>query len=89
MSNEIMPDLQKPSKSLSSEQYAHLRAELKSPYRGLRRFVYVSFAASGGIGALIFLAKLTSGQDIARSLPNFALQVGIVALMIWLLNRDR
>lgn len=84
-----MPDLKKPKKSLSSEEYAQLRAELKSPYRGLRRFVYVSFAASGAIGAFIFLAQLVSGRDATRILPNFALQVGIVALMIWLLRRDR
>lgn len=84
-----MPDLKKTPKSLSPEKYAQLRAELKSPYRGLRRFVYFSCAASGAIGAFIFLAQLTSGQEISRVLPNFVLQVGIVALMIWLLQRDR
>ncbi|MBP0020130.1 MAG: DUF3493 domain-containing protein [Cyanobacteria bacterium SBLK] len=84
-----MPDLNKPAKSLSPEEYKRLKAELKSPYRGLRRFIYLSFAASGGIGAFIFLAQLASGRDILRALPNFALQVGLVALMVWLLRRDR
>ncbi|MEM9543168.1 MAG: DUF3493 domain-containing protein [Cyanobacteria bacterium P01_E01_bin.42] len=84
-----MPDLNKPAKSLSPEEYKRLKAELKSPYRGLRRFIYVGFAASGAIGAFIFLTQLAAGRDVARALPNLGLQVGLVALMIWLLFRDR
>lgn len=85
----MMPDLKKTPKSFTPEEYDRLRSELKSPYRGLRRYVYIGFAASGAIGAFIFLTQLTSGQDTARTFANFALQVGIVTLMIWLLRRDR
>ena len=64
---------------LSPERYARLKAEVKAPYRGLRKFIYVAFGASGFIGAVIFLAQL----------PNLALQIGIVALMIWLFRWER
>lgn len=72
--------------NLSPEKYARLQAEAKAPYRGLRKFFYLAFAASGFIGALVFLAKLAAGKEVASSFPNFVLQVGIVALMFFLFN---
>lgn len=75
--------------SLSPEKYARLRAEMKNPYRGLRQFVYAAFAASGSIGGFIFLTQLLAGQEVSATLPNFALQIGIVALMVWLFRVDR
>lgn len=70
------------------EKYAFLKAEAVAPYRGLRKFVYVSFAASGAIGAFIFLTKLLAGQAVGDTLPNLALQMGVVALMIWLFRLE-
>jgi hypothetical protein len=75
-------------KNSDPELYKRLRAETKTPYRGLRQFVYVAFGASGFIGAIVFLAQLLSGRDIAGALPNFALQIGVVALMIWLFRLE-
>ena len=75
--------------NLSPEKYARLKAESKAPYRGLRKFFYVAFGASGLIGAFVFLAKLASGQNSAENLPNFALQVGVVALMVFLFRVDK
>ncbi|MGC1396807.1 MAG: DUF3493 domain-containing protein [Coleofasciculaceae cyanobacterium] len=74
---------------LSPEKFARLKAEAKAPYRGLRKFIYVSFAASGLIGAFIFLVQLAAGQEVATALPNLALQIGVVALMVWLFRIDR
>ncbi|MBD2460088.1 DUF3493 domain-containing protein [Oscillatoria sp. FACHB-1407] len=74
---------------LSNEKYARLRMEAKAPYRGLRQFVYIAFGASGFIGAFIFLVQLLAGRDVAGVLPNFALQVGVVALMIWLFRLEQ
>lgn len=71
-------------RKLSPEDYARLRAELKSPYRGFRKTIYVAFAASGTIGAFIFFFKLLAGQNVSSILPNLALQIGVVALMGWL-----
>lgn len=70
------------------EKYAFLKAEAEAPYRGLRKFVYISFAASGAIGAFIFLTKLLAGQEVGDTLPNLALQIGVVALMVWLFRLE-
>ncbi len=70
------------------EKYARLRAEAVAPYRGLRRFIYIAFAASGLVGGLIFLTQLLAGRDVAAALPNFAIQMGVVALMVWLLQLE-
>ena len=76
-------------KRFTPEEYAWLKAEAAAPYRGLRKFVYVAFGASGFIGGVIFLAQLIAGRDIAAALPNFALQVGVVALMIFLYRLEK
>lgn len=76
-------------KRFTPEQYERLKAEAQAPYRGLRKFVYVSFGASGFIGALVFLAQLSSGRDVDAALPNFALQLGVVALMVFLFRWDQ
>ncbi|MBD2363144.1 DUF3493 domain-containing protein [Anabaena minutissima FACHB-250] len=73
-----------PKKRLNSEQYARLKAETVTPYRGLRQFIYIGVGASGFIGAFVFFFQLLAGRDIENALPNFALQVGIVALIIFL-----
>ncbi|GAB4373894.1 MAG: hypothetical protein Kow00121_17660 [Elainellaceae cyanobacterium] len=77
------------SRQLDPELQAQLRAELKAPYRGLRQFIYIACGASGFIGAFIFLTQLLAGQDVGAILPNFALQVGVVALMIWLFRLEQ
>jgi hypothetical protein len=71
-------------KRLNPEQYARLKAEIAAPYRGLRQLIYVGFGASGFIGAFIFFFQLLARRDVENALPNFALQIGIVALMIFL-----
>lgn len=74
---------------LSPEKFARLRAEAKAPYRGLRKFIYLAFAASGFIGAVVFLAQLAAGQEVATALPNLGLQIGVVALMVWLFRLEQ
>lgn len=75
--------------NLSPEKYARLRAEAKAPYKGLRQFFYVTFGASGLIGAFVFLAKLAAGQDISTNAPNLLLQIGLVALMVFLFRWEQ
>ena len=89
MSNSNRPRGDRRRQQVDPELYQRLIAESKAPYRGLRRFIYVSVGASGLIGAFVFLAQCLAGQNLSRSLPNLGLQVGVVALMIWLLRRDR
>ena len=70
---------------LNPEQYQRLRREAKTPYRGLRIFIYIAFAGSGFIGAVIFLARLiASNGDLETNLGNLALQIGVLALMLLL-----
>jgi hypothetical protein len=71
------------------QKYARLMAEAQAPYKGLRLFIYLAFGASGFIGALVFLAQLAAGRDVTSALPNFALQVGLVALMVWLFRWEK
>ena len=75
--------------NLSRQQYERLTAEMATPYRPLRQFVYLACGASGFIGGLIFLAKIASGREIGSALPNFALQVGVVALMVFLFRWEQ
>lgn len=69
---------------LNSEQYASLKAEVAAPYRGLRQFIYIAFGASGSIGAFVFFFQVLAGRNVESALPSLALQVGIVALMVFL-----
>ncbi|MDH6060340.1 DUF3493 domain-containing protein [Chrysosporum bergii ANA360D] len=74
---------------LNSEQYARLKAEMAAPYRGLRQFIYVGFGASALIGAFIFFFQVLAGRDVNGTLPNLALQLGILALMIVLWRKEQ
>ncbi|MBO9997694.1 MAG: DUF3493 domain-containing protein [Cyanobacteria bacterium SID2] len=86
--SEPTPERPRAARHLSDEKYQRLMAEVKAPYRGLRLFVYFAFAASGFIGAVVFLARLLGGRDVGSDLPNFALQLGVVALMVWLFRLE-
>ena len=72
------------NKRFTNEQYDRLKAEAAAPYRGLRKFIYIAFGASGFVGALVFLAQIAAGKEADAPLSNLALQVGVVALMVFL-----
>lgn len=78
----------KSNTSINPEQYARLKAELATPYRGLRKFVYFACGASGLIGAVVFLSQLAAGRQVVSAIPNLALQIGVVALMVWLFRLE-
>jgi hypothetical protein len=80
-----------PKTRLSPEQYARLKAEMATPYRGLRQFIYIGVGASSFIGAFVFFFRVLAGRDIETSLPNLALQLGILALMVvlWRWEKSR
>ncbi len=73
---------------MDDEIFARLKAEAIAPYRGLRRFIYYTCAASGAVGGFIFLTQLLAGRDAAQILPNLGIQVGVVALMVWLIRLE-
>ncbi len=76
-------------KQTDPKKYAYLIAEAKAPYRGLRKFIYGAFGASGAIGAVVFLAQILAGRDVEAALPNLAVQIGVIALMVWLFQIDK
>lgn len=73
-----------PDTKLSPEKYARLKAEAEAPYRSLRKFIYLGLGASGLIGLFIFSLRLIAGYPPQTILPNIALQLGVVALMVGL-----
>jgi Low psii accumulation1 / Rep27 len=75
---------QNPKNRLDPELYARLKAESAAPYRSLRKFIYLGCGASGFIGLFVFLSQLLAGRDVNTALPNLALQIGVVALMVFL-----
>ncbi|MDB9528158.1 DUF3493 domain-containing protein [Oscillatoria sp. CS-180] len=75
-------------KGMTPEKYQRLLAEAKAPYKGLRKFVYGTFAASGAIGGFIFLTQILAGRDVGSAIPNLLLQVGVVALMVFLFRLE-
>ncbi len=74
---------------ISPEKYARLRAEAKAPYKGFRRVFYIVGAASGLIGAFIFLLRIAAGTDVTQNLPNLAIQLGVVGIAILLWRWDK
>ena len=70
-------------KNLNPQQYERLKAEAAAPYRGLRQFIYIGVGASGFIGAFVFFFQLLAGRDIEQAAPNFAIQLGVIGLMMF------
>lgn len=75
---------QTPPPGMSQARYDKLVAEANAPYKGFRKFIYGAVGASGAIGGFVFFTKILAGREVAESLPNLALQLGIVALMVFL-----
>jgi hypothetical protein len=72
------------------QDYEKLKAELKAPFLGLRRFVYLACGASGSVGAYIFVTQLLAGRgETTTTLNNLAVQMGVIGLMILLYRIDR
>lgn len=69
------------------DKYALLRAETMAPYRNIRLFIYGGCGASGLIGGIVFFFQILAGRDLETSIPNFAIQAGVVAattsLFLW------
>ena len=74
----------KPPKGMSQERYDRLVAESKAPYKGFRKVIYASAGASGAVGGFIFFTQILAGRDVAGALPNLAVQIGVVAIAVFL-----
>ncbi|BAZ08022.1 DUF3493 domain-containing protein [Calothrix sp. NIES-3974] len=85
----VQPNPQNTSgKQIKPEVYARLKAEAAAPYKGLRQFLYIGFAASGLIGGFIFFMQILAGRDVENAMTNLGVQIAVVALMIFLWKRE-
>ncbi|WP_191964789.1 DUF3493 domain-containing protein [Synechococcus sp. RSCCF101] len=78
------------SSGLDPELRRRLLAESRTPWRGLRRGLWLAFAGSGAIGLMVMLSRLLGGGEVAGS--DLLLQLGafllFAALLWWDRNRD-
>lgn len=73
-----------------------LREETEAPFRKARMFVYAGSAASAGVGAFIAglrviaaLAGVSGVQPLAETIPNIAIDLGVVGACALLLRFEK
>ena len=64
-----------------------LLKESKTPFKGLRRVLWIAFTGSAFLGLFIMLSKIASGNDIEQD--NLWIQLGACLLFPVLLFFDR
>ena len=64
-----------------------LLKETQTPFKGLRRILWIAFSGSAFLGLLIMLAKITSGGELPRN--NLLIQFGACIIFPTLLIFDR
>jgi len=64
-----------------------LLLETKTPYKGLRRILWMAFSGSAFLGLLIMLSKIASGSELQQN--NLLIQFGACLLFPTLLFYDR
>ncbi len=74
--SKIDPDLRK-----------KLLKESQTPFKGLRRILWIAFSGSAFLGLLIMLSKISTGNEL--ELNNFLIQLGACILFPTLLFLDK
>ena len=64
-----------------------LLKESQSPFKGLRRILWIAFTGSAFLGLLIMLSKIASGGELPQN--NLLIQLGACILFPTLLLFDR
>tara|TARA_B100000886_G_scaffold34796_1_gene21696 strand:- start:635 stop:871 length:237 start_codon:yes stop_codon:yes gene_type:complete len=64
-----------------------LLKETKTPFKALRRILWIAFSGSAFLGLLIMLSKIASGSELPQN--NLLIQVGACILFPTLLLLDR
>ena len=64
-----------------------LLKETQTPYRGLRRTLWIAFSGSAFLGLLIMISKMVSGSEFGQN--NLLIQLGACLLFPTLLFFDR
>ena len=73
--------------SLDPELRARLLQEAKTPWRGLRRGLWLAFTASAAVGLATMTMRASAGETVALS--DLGIQLGALVLFGGLLWRDR
>ncbi|MDV3349205.1 DUF3493 domain-containing protein [Leptolyngbyaceae cyanobacterium CCMR0082] len=69
---------------MSQERFERLVQETQSPFKGMRKVIYGAVGASGLLGAFVFLTQLMAGKDVETALPNLAVQMGVIGIVVFL-----
>ena len=64
-----------------------LLQESQTPFKGLRRILWIAFSGSAFLGLLIMLSKIASGSELQEN--NLLIQLGACILFPTLLFFDR
>ena len=64
-----------------------LLKETQTPFKGLRRILWIAFSGSAFLGLLIMLLKISSGSELQQN--NLLIQLGACILFPTLLFFDR
>ena len=64
-----------------------LLKESQSPFKGLRRILWIAFSGSAFLGLLIMFSKIASGSELPQN--NLLIQLGACILFPILLFVDR
>ena len=72
---------------IDPELKKRLLKETQTPYKGLRRILWIAFSGSAFLGLLIMLSKIISGSEL--QLNNLLIQLGACLLFPILLFFDR
>ena len=64
-----------------------LLKESQTPFKGLRKILWIAFSGSAFLGLLIMLSKIASGSELQQN--NLFIQIGACILFPTLLLLDR
>ena len=64
-----------------------LLRETQSPFKGLRRILWIAFSGSAFLGLFIMISKIASGTELQQN--NLLIQLGACILFPTLLFLDR
>ena len=72
---------------IDPELKKRLLKETQTPFKGLRRILWIAFSGSAFLGLLIMLSKIASGSELQQN--NLLIQVGACILFPTLLFFDK
>ena len=64
-----------------------LLKETQTPFKGLRRILWIAFSGSAFLGLLIMLSRIASGNEVQQN--NLLIQLGACVIFPSLLFLDR